>query len=69
MEVPKYSKEQLEQLFARGGIPDNKFRPDWEEKIYLIESGAKQVKRRLLGLCGLTTTKSLDDIARVLLIT
>ena len=57
----------LEKLFAKASRLENKGDdgpPDWE--FLKIIDGAKKFKRRILGLCGTSAVKSLDEVAYAL---
>ncbi len=62
----RYLDTYLKKLFARAGIPDNKYRKDEGNLEFLSENGARRFKRRALGLCGRSALKSLDEIAGLL---
>ena len=63
--TPWNAIQYLVELFAKAGKVDRKYRTNEERLTYLSETGAQTFKRRALGLCGHTSIKSLDEIAKL----
>ena len=64
--TPQNERQYLVELFAKAGKADTKYKTDKERLTYLSETGAQTFKRKVLGLCGYTSIKTLEEIAELL---
>lgn len=59
-------QEFLSNLFSRAGrIPTGYPTPE-EKRRYQLDTGVRRFKREVLGLCGKSSIKSLDELANTL---
>ena len=64
------ARKYLYELFSRAAKHDSEYRTEIKERDYqreLVQQGARNFKRRALGLCGSESTKTLDGVAELLL--
>ncbi len=59
-------QEFLSKLFLKAGKVHNRYGTPEEKKRYQLETGVRRFKREVLGLCGKSSIKSLDELAGTL---
>jgi len=61
------ARKYLENLFAKAGKHDRRYKTPEEELQHLALDGARRFKKHALGFLHNTTIKSLDELAELLL--